>query len=42
MAALNFFVSSVNTLCHKTIEDTIATIRSYETARWAKVEFENI
>ncbi len=33
IAALNFFVSSVNTLCHKTIEDTIVTVRNYETAR---------
>lgn len=31
--ALNFFVSSVNTLCNKTIEDTLLTIRQYETAR---------
>ena len=33
IAALNFFVSSVNTLCHKTIEDTIVTVRHYETSR---------
>lgn len=33
IAALNFFVSSVNTLCHKTIEDTITTVRQYETSR---------
>jgi len=31
--ALNFFVSSVNTLCNKTMEDTIATVRQYEMAR---------
>jgi len=31
--ALNFFVSSVNTLCNKTMEDTIATVKQYETAR---------
>ncbi|XP_054271881.1 arfaptin-2 isoform X2 [Macrosteles quadrilineatus] len=31
--ALNFFVSSVNTLCNKTIEDTLLTVRQYETAR---------
>lgn len=31
--ALNFFVSSVNTLCNKTIEDTIITVKHYETAR---------
>ena len=33
IGALNFFVSSVNTLCNKTMEDTIATVRQYETAR---------
>lgn len=31
--ALNFFISSVNTLCNKTIEDTLLTIKQYETAR---------
>lgn len=31
--ALNFFLSSVNTLCNKTIEDTLVTVRQYETAR---------
>ena len=31
--ALNFFVSSVNTLCNKTMEDTIATVKQYEIAR---------
>lgn len=35
--ALNFFTSSVNTLCNKTIDDTLLTIRQYETAR---VEFD--
>lgn len=35
--ALNFFVSSVNTLCNKTIEDTLLTIRQYETARYFKI-----
>jgi len=33
IASLNFFVNGVNTLCHKTIEDTIATVRQYESAR---------
>lgn len=33
LGALNFFVSSVNTLCNKTIEDTLLTIRQYEAAR---------
>lgn len=32
--ALNFFVSSVSTLCNKTIEDTLITIRQYELARF--------
>lgn len=31
--ALNFFVSSLSTLCNKTIEDTLITIRHYENAR---------
>jgi hypothetical protein len=31
--ALNYFISTLNTLCSKTIEDTINTIRLYETAR---------
>ena len=33
IAAMNFFVSSVNTLCNKTMEDTIATVKQYEAAR---------
>lgn len=33
LSALNFFTSSVNTLCNKTIEDTLITVRQYETAR---------
>jgi len=33
ISALNFFVSSVNTLCNKTMEDTIATVRQYEMSR---------
>jgi hypothetical protein len=33
LSALNYFVSTLNTLCTKTIEDTIITIRFYETAR---------
>lgn len=33
LSALNFFISSVNTLCNKTIDDTLLTIRQYETAR---------
>ncbi|XP_023332974.1 arfaptin-2 [Eurytemora carolleeae] len=37
LAALNFFVSSVNTLANKTMEDSILTVKQYETAR---VEFD--
>lgn len=33
LGALNFFISSVSTLCNKTIEDTLQTIRQYELAR---------
>ena len=32
--ALNFFISSVNTLCNKTIEDTLMTVKQYEAARY--------
>jgi hypothetical protein len=30
---LNFFIANLNTLCNKTIEDTLITIRQYELAR---------
>lgn len=33
LGALNFFISSINTLCNKTMEDTLQTIKMYETAR---------
>ncbi|BFZ15254.1 hypothetical protein BsWGS_18293 [Bradybaena similaris] len=33
LGALTFFTSSVNTLCNKTIEDTLLTVRNYESAR---------
>ncbi|XP_008288407.1 arfaptin-2-like isoform X4 [Stegastes partitus] len=33
LGAINFFVSSVNTLVNKTMEDTLMTIRLYENAR---------
>ncbi|XP_013088336.2 arfaptin-2-like isoform X1 [Biomphalaria glabrata] len=33
LGALNFFTSSVNTLCHKTMEDTLLTVKHYEMAR---------
>ncbi|XP_041357981.1 arfaptin-2-like isoform X2 [Gigantopelta aegis] len=33
LGALNFFTSSVNTLCNKTMEDTLTTVKQYEMAR---------
>ncbi|XP_053559722.1 arfaptin-1 isoform X2 [Bombina bombina] len=33
LGAINFFISSVNTLVNKTIEDTLVTVKHYETAR---------
>ncbi|KAJ8297421.1 hypothetical protein KUTeg_023952 [Tegillarca granosa] len=33
LGALNFFTSTVNTLCNKTMEDTLITVRNYEKAR---------
>ena len=33
LAALNFFVSSVNTIVNKTMEDTMVTVKQYEVAR---------
>uniref|UniRef100_A0A3B4FXZ2 Arfaptin-2-like n=1 Tax=Pundamilia nyererei TaxID=303518 RepID=A0A3B4FXZ2_9CICH len=33
LGAINFFVSSVNTLVNKTMEDTLMTIKQYENAR---------
>lgn len=33
LSAINFFVSTVNTLCNKTMEDTLLTIKNYEAAR---------
>ena len=38
-AAMNFFTSSVNTLCNKTMEDTLQTVKQYETARSAHTTF---
>lgn len=35
LGAVNFFVSSINTLVNKTMEDTLMTVKQYETARWA-------
>uniref|UniRef100_A0A8D0DJ23 ARF interacting protein 1 n=1 Tax=Salvator merianae TaxID=96440 RepID=A0A8D0DJ23_SALMN len=33
LGAINFFISSVNTLVNKTIEDTLMTVKQYESAR---------
>ncbi len=33
LGAINFFISSVNTLVDKTIEDTMLNIKQYEVAR---------
>ena len=33
LATLNFFVSSVNTIVNKTMEDTMVTVKQYEVAR---------
>lgn len=33
LGALNFFVSSLNTLCNKTMDDTLLTVKQYENAR---------
>ena len=33
LGALTFFTSSVSTLCNKTMEDTLLTVKQYESAR---------
>ncbi|XP_015908339.1 arfaptin-2 isoform X2 [Parasteatoda tepidariorum] len=33
LGALKFFVSSLNTLCNKTMDDTLLTVKQYESAR---------
>ncbi|NP_001011459.1 arfaptin-1 isoform X4 [Xenopus tropicalis] len=33
LGAMNFFISGVNTLVNKTIEDTLITVKQYETSR---------
>lgn len=33
LAAINFFVNGLNTLCHRTMEDTLLTVTKYEQAR---------
>uniref|UniRef100_A0A8D0HDC5 ARF interacting protein 1 n=1 Tax=Sphenodon punctatus TaxID=8508 RepID=A0A8D0HDC5_SPHPU len=37
LGAINFFITSVNTLVNKTIEDTLMTVKQYENAR---IEFD--
>ena len=32
--AMNFFTSSVNTLISKTMDDTLLTVKNFETARY--------
>lgn len=39
LAAINFFISSVNTLVDKTIEDTMLNIKQYEVARYCVDQF---
>ena len=34
LAALNFFVSSINTIVNKTMEDSILTVKQYEVSRY--------
>ena len=34
LAALNFFVSSINTIVNKTMEDSIMTVKQYEVSRY--------
>ena len=33
LAAVNFFVSNMQTLCHKTIDDTLQTVKDYDATR---------
>jgi len=33
IGALNFFTSSLSTLCNKTMDDTLLTVKQYEAAR---------
>lgn len=37
LGAVNFFVSSINTLVNKTMEDTLMTIKMYENARYGRL-----
>lgn len=37
--AMNFFTSSVNTLINKTMDDTLLTVKHFETARYVLVKF---
>jgi len=33
LAALNFFIGNITTLCSKTMEDSLLTVSKYESAR---------
>lgn len=35
LGAINFFIANVNTLVNKTIEDTLLTVKQYESARYS-------
>ena len=41
LAAVNFFVSNTQTVCSKTIEDTLQTVRVYENSRLAYDAYRN-
>ena len=38
LGAINFFIASVNTFVNKTIEDTLMTVKQYESARWVLID----
>lgn len=39
LGALGFFISGMNTLCNKTIDDTLLTVKHYEAARYVTCYF---
>lgn len=42
LGAINYFVSSINTLVNKTMEDTLMTIKMYENARYQKFDINEL
>ncbi len=42
LGAINFFVSTINTLVNKTMEDTLMTIKMYENARYQKFDINEL